>query len=795
MNLGQSTATTQSPEADGNANRTQTMSVPSPPARQTSPEPPGSPDTAPSTARTRRRSTATIAAYPQLVVLAAAVATTGLTYLSYFGDRSFLIAIVAAAAGGVLVTALTLSTRWPPVVSVALSVVGFALVGVFAVFRSTLDHGVPTGNTFVSLGSGVVLGWARMLSTSLPADPTGDLVIVPALVTWIAAAVSAAVVVRTRTVLAPMIAPVVAFGVGLLFTAGGPVGGFVLVGAVLAELLLLGLLRAGAADPLTRATSVRATLGKLAFGLPVILVATAVGVAGAMFVPVSTGSNRFDLRDVVPVNLAVGDTLSPLVTLKTQLSAPAQDLFTVRLHGDTAGVDRIRVAALDNYDGALWTSRDQFLLAGHHLPADTGIVDPRQVTMNVTIKNLPGPYLPELGVPTRMTAPRFGYSTDSADLATDASSITGLSYDLSADLPRTTGLDSAVPSVAGSAALDTQLPPGLPPEIQDKGAELAGAVAAPYAKLLAIQNYLRTLPYSLSARPGQSYDALRRLFSSNLADQAGYAEQFAAAFAVLARSQGFPARVAVGYLLNPADKHGDTYTVTSHDAHAWAEVNLAGYGWVSFEPTDPQHHPAVPPQQQKQQQTAANNDNNQATHKASQPTVDPNLRPVAVPTRLSPLDWALLVLIGLGVLLLLTPVTVAAEKFRRRAQRRSGSRAARIIGAWQDAADRLVEHGVPVTAASTAVEVAEQATELLGERAEAVTVLAPLAVAAAYNPLEPEEDLVGQAWQLNARLRRDLRRSRGPLGWVGVWFDPRSLSSRWTDRRRMKRALDALTRG
>lgn len=792
MNPGHPVATAPPPTAQPagvGTNPTRTIRVPAPSAPQNSPKRAQSP------ARTGRRSTAAVAAYPQLVVLAVAVATTGLTYLRYFGDRSFLIGIVAAAAGGVLVTALTVSTRWPAVVSVALSVVGFGLVGVFAVFRSTLDHGVPTAHTFAAIGSGVVLGWARMLSANLPADPTGELVVVPALVTWIVAAASAAVIVRTRTVLVPVVAPVVAFGVGLVFTAGRPVGGFVLVAAVLVELLLLGLLRSGAADPLARGATVRATLGKLAFGLPVVLIATAVGVAGAMFVPVATGTNRFDLRDVVPVNLAVGDTLSPLVTLKAQLRAPAQDLFTVRIGGDSSGVDRIRVVALDSYDGALWTSRDRFLLAGHHLPADTGIVDPRQVTMNVTIKNLSGPYLPEVGVPTNVTAPRFGYSTDSATLATDASSIAGLRYDLTADLPRRAGLDGAVPSVAGSAASDTRLPPGLPPEIQAKGVELAGVVAQPYAKLLAIQNYLRTLPYSLSTRPGHSYDALRRLFSSNLSDQAGYAEQFAAAFAVLARSQGFPARVAVGYLLNPAHKHGDTYTVTSRDAHAWPEVNLAGYGWVAFEPTDPKHHPALPQQQQKQQQTAANNDDSAATHKASQPTIDPKLRPVAAPSRISPLDWALFVLIGLGALLLLTPVTVAAEKFRRRTQRRSGSRAARIIGAWQDAADRLVEHGVPVTAASTAVEVAAQATERLGERAGAVIVLAPLAVAAAYSPIEPDESAVGQAWQLNARLRRDLRRSHGPLRWVGAWLDPRPLSSRWADRRRRQRALDALTRG
>src|SRR5439155_21015223 len=106
---------------------------------------------------------------------------------------------------------------------------------------------------------------------------------------------------------------------------------------------------------------------------------------------------------------------------------------------------------------------------------------------------------------------------------------------------------------------------------------------------------------SLDTRPGHSYDALRRLFGANPQDRVGYAEQYASAFAVLARSQGFPTRVAVGYLLRARELRGDTYTVTTADAHAWPEVAIAGYGWVAFEPTDfdrtqaPQHpEPSVP---------------------------------------------------------------------------------------------------------------------------------------------------------------------------------------------------------
>jgi transglutaminase-like putative cysteine protease len=65
----------------------------------------------------------------------------------------------------------------------------------------------------------------------------------------------------------------------------------------------------------------------------------------------------------------------------------------------------------------------------------------------------------------------------------------------------------------------------------------------------------------------------------------GYCEHFASAFVVLMRAMGVPARVVTGYQggeLNPVDGF---LTVRQSDAHAWAEVWLAGRGWVRIDPT------------------------------------------------------------------------------------------------------------------------------------------------------------------------------------------------------------------
>lgn len=733
-----------------------------------------------------------LAAYPQLVLVALIAGTTSLVYLRFFSDHGFLLGTLSAAAGGTLIAGVAGLRRWPAVVTSALAVLGFALIGVFVVFRSSLHDGIPNWATLTAFGGALVSGWAKMLTVTLPADPTGELVLTPALVTWVAAAVAATIVVRTRALLAPALPLVIAFGIGLPVTASQPVGGIVLIAALLAEILLLIVVRASAADPLARSTGARATWSRLAFGLPVVLVVTLAGVAGAHYLPVADGQHRFDLRSVVPVQLNIGDVISPLAALKGQLLEQPHNLFTVTLSGDTTGVDRVRTAALEDYDGALWTSQDSYLLAGHTLPGDTGIVDPRTVRMTVNVSSLPGPYLPALGAPVAVAAPRVGFDASSGTLATDAPDLTGLHYTVTAELARRTGLDQAVPDLSGDAAEYTALPPGLPPDIREKGQELAGSVQQPYAKLLAIQNYLQSLPYNINARPGHSYDALSRLFDSNPTDQVGYAEQFAAAFAVLARSQGFPTRVAVGYLLNPAHRKGDTYTVSSSDAHAWAEVRLAGYGWVTFEPTNPQRRAGVPLKQQ-QTDTASQQDQN-AQSKASTATVDPNL-PGADLRERTPLDWALWVLIGIGALLLLLPIAVLAEKIRRRRVRKSGSRTARLLGAWHEATDRLVTHGVPVTASKTAAEIALVTRERLGDKVTAVGVLAPLVTAAVFGQDEPDDTAVREAWRLDSQLRVQLRGVRGPIAVVRGWFDPRPLFARRRDDRRRRRALDRLTRG
>ncbi len=65
----------------------------------------------------------------------------------------------------------------------------------------------------------------------------------------------------------------------------------------------------------------------------------------------------------------------------------------------------------------------------------------------------------------------------------------------------------------------------------------------------------------------------------------GFCEHYASTFVFLMRAAHIPARVVTGYLGGEFNSVGNYYIVRQSDAHAWAEVWLAGQGWVRVDPT------------------------------------------------------------------------------------------------------------------------------------------------------------------------------------------------------------------
>jgi len=65
----------------------------------------------------------------------------------------------------------------------------------------------------------------------------------------------------------------------------------------------------------------------------------------------------------------------------------------------------------------------------------------------------------------------------------------------------------------------------------------------------------------------------------------GFCEHYAAAFAVLMRAAGVPARIVTGYQGGTVNPVGNYLIVRQSDAHAWVEVWMEGRGWIRIDPT------------------------------------------------------------------------------------------------------------------------------------------------------------------------------------------------------------------
>ncbi|PTY03219.1 hypothetical protein DB347_22335 [Opitutaceae bacterium EW11] len=89
--------------------------------------------------------------------------------------------------------------------------------------------------------------------------------------------------------------------------------------------------------------------------------------------------------------------------------------------------------------------------------------------------------------------------------------------------------------------------------------------------------------YSLQSRlPKGPQDPLTRWAMS---DEPGHCELFAGAFAMLARTAGFPTRIVGGFL--GGTWNGDYLIVRNSGAHAWCEIFDEAGNWVRVDPTAP----------------------------------------------------------------------------------------------------------------------------------------------------------------------------------------------------------------
>ncbi len=137
------------------------------------------------------------------------------------------------------------------------------------------------------------------------------------------------------------------------------------------------------------------------------------------------------------------------------------------------------------------------------------------------------------------------------------------------------------PGQPGDAYLNVA---GVDPRVTTLAQETVAGRDNPFDKAMALQDFFTgptsRFTYSLKTAPGAGDDALVEFLTVG---RAGYCEQFASAMAVMLRTVGVPARVAVGF--TGGDVKGDYRSITTADAHAWVEAWFPGIGWTTFDPT------------------------------------------------------------------------------------------------------------------------------------------------------------------------------------------------------------------
>lgn len=129
-----------------------------------------------------------------------------------------------------------------------------------------------------------------------------------------------------------------------------------------------------------------------------------------------------------------------------------------------------------------------------------------------------------------------------------------------------------------------QLPNELPESVISTAVNARGNADNPYDIAVAIEEYFRAMPFDLeapAAPPGE--DTVEYLITEL---GGGHFLYHATGMAVMLRTQGVPARLTIGYALDPELVEGEApHTVSREDSYAWVEVYFPQYGWVNFNPT------------------------------------------------------------------------------------------------------------------------------------------------------------------------------------------------------------------
>jgi hypothetical protein len=335
-----------------------------------------------------------------------------------------------------------------------------------------------------------------------------------------------------------------------------------------------------------------ASRGLVALGLAAAL--ASVTLAAALFFVIPRVGQA-----ALPLRMRVG----PLVTgftdrvdLGTYGEIEADATVIMRVHiaaatGDPRFVPdlRWRGVVLDHFDGRAWTVGPARRVAMRRSPPGEFHLDVSRGSGAVLVQEI---YLEPLGTDVIFAAPRvlrLDLRTDriAVDDMGSVSVMTGAARLHYTAVSEVGELRRGAP--AGRERLSPvervrylQLPP-LPTRIGDLAREVTAGSRDPAETALRLTGYLsRQFQYTLSLGRQTALDPLDEFL---FVRRSGNCEYFAAALAVMLRSQGIPARVVGGFQRGDWNEYGQYFMVRLRDAHAWVEAHVEGVGWITLDPS------------------------------------------------------------------------------------------------------------------------------------------------------------------------------------------------------------------
>ena len=670
------------------------------------------------------------------VALAGMLALAGAVLGRIFADDLLFRLATGAAIGSV---GVGVAARRLPSWTVA--PISAALLGGYLALALHLAAG-EAGLTAAVARDALANGIPRLLTAMIPVEAAPDTVVLAVAAIWIAGLAATEAAVRGGRVLLGCLPPTGVYA-GALYVVGpnAPAAtGLTVAFAGLATAALAVASGTGTGTP--AAVRVRAVGGAVA-SLAVLLglIAAAGPWIGARVTATPVDPRRYvqpprvDSLDESPLNRISGwalDPSQPLLEYRPGEEArpgearpsgegrPSEEALAgaVSAAPDSAAPParavRLRLAVLSDYDGVTWKVGGLYRNAGRVLPspevpAGTAVTETPQ---RITITGLTGRLLPAVPTPTRITGARVAYDAVSGTLIRPEGLTEGLSYTAVSQVPKPDLNLLPVAEVPSGDAVVRYLRVGAnaPEQVQKLADHLAEGNGAAYDRAVAIETFLAEHYRHIADSPsGHAYPNLGHfLFGRrDLGGQQGTSEQFAAAYAVLARLTGLPSRVVVGFAAPAAGG-----SVTAGDALAWPEVYFDRLGWIAFDPM-PKSDQVRPVEEDFTPPTPSPppspSDTPPPTGSESAPP--PSALAAPAPRAGSP---AVLIASGTsgGVVLLLAGAAFTVAGLRGAQRRRrlgTGDPGRRITGAWLEFTDALRLAGRPVPAHLSATEAARHA--------------------------------------------------------------------------------------